>query len=72
MSFPIISVSLIWFITSKLFLTITLFLLATIFIILILILWYLTAVLDVFKTSIWYFAYIKWKEKLKEIEEEED
>lgn len=72
LSFPIIAVSLIWFITSKLFLTITLFVLATIFIILILILWYLTAVLDVFKTAIWYFAYINWKEKLKEIEEEWD
>ena len=72
LSFPIIAVSLIWFITSKIFLTITLFVLEVIFIILILILWYLTAVLDVFKTAIWYFAYINWKEKLKEIEEEGD
>lgn len=69
LSFPIISITLIWYITSKLFLTITLIILFIIFIVLILILWYLTAVLDIFKTSIWYFAYINWKEKLKEIEE---
>lgn len=71
LSFPIVTVALIWFISSKVFLTITVVLLLIIFVILILLLWYLTAVLDVFKASIWYFAYIKWKEKmLKQIEEE--
>jgi hypothetical protein len=73
LSFPIITVALVWFITSKVFLTITIVILLAIFTFLILLLWYLTAVLDVFKASIWYFAYIKWKEKmLKQIEEEKD
>lgn len=69
LTFPIIIISLIWFITSKIFLTISLIIIWFIFVALIWILWYLAAVLDVFKTAIWYFAYIKGLERLKEMEE---
>jgi hypothetical protein len=29
-------------------------------------LWYLTAVLEVFTTAIWYYAYKEWKMRLEE------
>jgi len=64
LSFPIIMVIAIWLITTKLFLFVAISILSIIFIILILALWYLSAVLDVFKTSIWYYWYIEWKKKL--------
>ena len=64
LSFPIIMVITIWLITTKIFLFVAITILVILFIIFILALWYLTAVLEVFKTSVWYFAYDKWKEKL--------
>lgn len=69
LSFPILIVIAIWLITSKIFLTIAIIILTILFIIFIVILWYLTAVLEIFKTSIWYYAYIEWKNKLKKIKE---
>lgn len=66
LSFPIIMVVAIWLITTKLFLVVAITILSILFIIFILALWYLTAVLEVFKTSIWYYAYIEWKKKLDE------
>lgn len=66
LSFPIIIVLTLWLITSKIFLLVTITILSILFITFILILWYLTAVLDVFKTSLWYYAYIEWKTKLED------
>lgn len=66
LSFPIIMVLALWFITSKIFLMVAITILSLLFISFILILSYLTAVLEVFKTSIWYYAYIEWKIKLED------
>jgi len=64
LSFPIIIVIAIWLITTKIFLVVAITILTILFIIFILALWYLTAVLEVFKTSTWYYAYVEWKKKL--------
>lgn len=61
LAFPIIIAVSVWLITSKFVLMIAVTILISIFILLILFLWYLTAVLEVFKTSIWYYAYKDWK-----------
>ena len=69
--FPIIIISAIIYITSKIFLIITLAIFSIIFLFLILFLWYLSWVLDVFKTAIWYYAYKEAKEKSDNIDKEE-
>ncbi len=66
LSFPIIMVIVLWLITSKIFLFVAITILSTLFIALILVLSYITSVLEVFKTSIWYFAYMEWKIKLED------
>ena len=66
LSFPIVMVVAIWLITTKIFLIVAITILTLLFIFFILVLWYLTAVLEVFKTSIWYYAYIEWKNKLED------
>lgn len=65
LSFPLLFVTILWYITSTVFLTIALIILSIIFIFFIIALWYLTAVLEVFKASVWYFAYIEWKKRLE-------
>lgn len=72
LSFPILIVLAIWFITTKVFLTIALIWLWIIFIFLILFLWYLTWVLEVFRSAIWYYAYKNTNLRLKEIEKDEE
>jgi hypothetical protein len=69
LSFPIFISATIIYISSQIFLIVTLTILSILFIIAIYILWYLTAVLDIFKTAIWYYAYKHWIEKAKKIEE---
>ncbi len=69
LSFPLLAVVLIWVVTSKIFLLVAITILVVIFIGLIWVLWYLTAVLDIFKTSLWYFAYKAWKEKMEKIKD---
>lgn len=64
LAFPIFIALAIGFITSKFLLVISVWILSILFIILILILWYITAVLDIFKTSVWYYAYLNWKKNL--------
>jgi len=64
--FPIMMVVAIWLITSKFLLVIAITILSVIFIILILALWYLTAVLEVFKTSLWYYAYKEWRKRIED------
>lgn len=70
LSFPIIMAVSIWLITSKIYLTIAISILSLIFIFFIVILWYLTAVLDILKTSIWFYAYKEWKTKLEQVKED--
>lgn len=64
--FPIIIVSAITYITSKIFLAIAVTILSVIFLWLIIILWYLWWVFEIFKTSVRYYAYIEWKKKVKD------
>lgn len=72
LSFPIIMVVAIWLITTKIFLVVAITILTILFIIFILALWYLTAVLEVFKTAIWYYAYVEWKKMLDEDKDDDD
>nr|MDD3719711.1 hypothetical protein [Candidatus Gracilibacteria bacterium] len=64
--FPILFAVAISYFTTKLFLTIAIILISILFIFFIFFLGYLTAVLDVFKTSIWYFAYINGRKRFEE------
>ena len=68
LSFPILMVLALGLFTTKIFLAIAVTILSILFLFCIIILWYLAGVLDIFKNSIWYFAYIKWKQKVEEIE----
>lgn len=67
LSFPILMVATIWIITSKIFLLVAITILSVLFICFILLLWYLAAVLEIFTTSIWYFAYIEGQNKVDSI-----
>jgi len=66
LSFPLIIVIAIWLISSKIFLIMAIFILSILFILFIAALWYLTAVLEVFTTAIWYYAYKEGKARLEE------
>ncbi len=63
--FPLLFVLAITYLTSKFFLTIAIIIITIIFIFFILFLSYLTAVFDVFKVSIWYYAYKIGRENIK-------
>ena len=67
--FPITGAFIAGFVTSQTFATIAFLILWAFFLFLILVLWYMAAVLDVFTTSIWYHAYIEGKKKLPQNEE---
>lgn len=60
--FPIAIVSAITYISIKFLLIITILILSLIFIWFIIFIWYITAVLEIFNISLWYHAYIHWKE----------
>lgn len=66
--FPIIIVSAITYISSKIFLTITVTILSIIFIFFILILGYLWGVMEIFKSATRYYAYREGRKKLEENE----
>jgi len=66
LSFPLIMIIAIWLITTKIFLIMAILILSVLFILFIWALWYLTAVLEVFTTAIWYYAYKEWKKALEE------
>lgn len=65
--FPVIIISAVTYITSKVFLAITITILSLIFLFLILVLWYLWWVFEVFKTSVRYYAYLEWKKRVEKI-----
>lgn len=69
LSFPIIIVVALSFITSKIFLFVAVTILSILFIFFILLLWYLSAVLEVFTKAIWFFAYQVGKKKMENIKE---
>lgn len=55
--FPILFALAVSYISSQFLLLITIIILAVLFILLVLLMWYIASVLEVLKTSIWYFAY---------------
>ncbi|PZM85556.1 hypothetical protein DLH72_02080 [Candidatus Gracilibacteria bacterium] len=63
--FPIIIVSAITYISMKFLLFVTVLVTIVLFVIIILFMGYLTAVLDVFKVSLWYHAYDYGKKKME-------
>ncbi|NDK08285.1 hypothetical protein EOM39_03470 [Candidatus Gracilibacteria bacterium] len=63
--FPILIVIALSYITTKLFLALAIIMILILFIFFLLLIGYLTAVLDVFKTSIWYFAYVIGRERVE-------
>jgi len=63
--FPIVIILAITYITSQIFLIITVVFLSIIFIMTILFLWYLSSVMEIFKTSIWFYTYLESKQKLE-------
>ncbi|MDC0506152.1 hypothetical protein OAN96_01005 [Candidatus Gracilibacteria bacterium] len=69
LSFPLLMVVAVSLITSKIYLAIAIIFLSVVFSILILALGYLTAVLEIFKTALWYFAYKHGKQKTQNLEE---
>lgn len=62
--FPIIIVLAITYITTQIFLIITIIFLSIIFILTILFLWYLSSVMEIFKTSIWFYTYLESKKNM--------
>ncbi|PIE85540.1 hypothetical protein CSA08_01405 [Candidatus Gracilibacteria bacterium] len=68
LSFPLLFVTILGFITSTIFLTIALIILSIVFLFFIFALGYLTAVLEVFKASVWYFAYMQGRKRLEKEE----
>lgn len=67
--FPILISLAIWFFTTKIFLTISIIILVILFIILIAFVSYISAVLEIFTTSLWYYAWKVWKDKVDDVEE---
>ena len=68
LSFPILMIWALGIFSSKIWLILAISILSVLFLIFILFLWYLSAVLDIFKSSIWYFAYKHWRQLLDEQE----
>lgn len=66
--FPFLFALVALYISSQILLIIAFFLLWAVFFWLIIFLWYMTAVLEIFTTAIWYYAYLRAKEKLAEVE----
>lgn len=66
---PIWIISAISYISSQFFLAIALIIIIISAIFLIIILWYLTSVLEIFRTSVWYFAFKENKKRLEELED---
>lgn len=69
--FPILIVAAIWYISSKFVMLVTVTILLSIFVVFIIWAWYLTSVLDVFKTAVWYYAYEDNRWKIEDEESDE-
>lgn len=66
--FPFLISLAIWFFSSQIFLYLAVIILLILFIWILAFISYLSAVLEVFTTSLWYHAWKSWKIKLKDIE----
>lgn len=66
--FPVLISLAIWFFTTKIYVTISIIILTTLFILLLAFISYLSAVLEIFTTSLWYYAWKNWKDKVKDVE----
>lgn len=66
--FPILTAFILGFISSQTYAMIAIVMLGGVFVFLLLVLGYLAAVLEVFTTAIWYYAYHEGRKKLDEIE----
>jgi len=66
--FPVLISLAIWFFTTQIFITISIIILSILFILLLAFISYLSAVLEVFTTSLWYYAWKNWKDKVKDVE----
>lgn len=69
--FPVLFIGAVGFITSTFFLTIVIVLLSIVFIGVIILLWYMTGVLEIFTTAAWYFAYKEGRAKLEQAKADE-
>lgn len=67
--FPTLIALAIWFIGSQIFLWITIIILLILFITLIAVMSYLSAVLEVFTSSLWYHAWKEWVKKVNDFKE---
>lgn len=68
--FPILISLAIGFFSTQLYITISIIILSILFILLLAFISYLSAVLEVFTTSLWYYAWKTWKDKVKDVEKE--
>ena len=66
--FPLFAIFVTGFISSSFFTTIAVVVLWIVFLFLLLILGYMAAVLEIFTTAVWYYAYREWKYKLDNTE----
>jgi len=66
--FPFLIALSIGFFSSQIFLYLSVIILSILFIFILAFISYLSAVLEIFTTSLWYYAWKIWKEKLKDIE----
>lgn len=66
--FPLLGVFIAGLLSSQIFTTIAFVVLWWIFIFLLIVLWYMAAVLDIFTTAIWYRAYTLGKQRVRELE----
>jgi hypothetical protein len=62
--FPLVCIWVVGIATSSVFQIIAIIILGLIFLLLVISIAYMTTVLEVFTTAIWYFAYKEWKQKL--------
>ena len=66
--FPLLISLAISFFTTQIYITISVIILTILFVILLAFISYLSAVLEIFTTSLWYYAWKNWKDKVKDVE----
>lgn len=69
LAFPIAIASAITYVSTQIYLTISLIILSVLFFGFIVLLAHMASVLEIFKVSAWYLAYMEWKKKLDNTEE---
>lgn len=69
LAFPIAIASAITYLTTQIYMTIAVLILSVIFLWFIILLSHMASVLEIFKVSTWYFAYLEARKKLEDVEE---